>query len=185
MTELENMRNAWRATADALGKEAASESFAHGMRTGRVQTALDSLRGRYRRFVAVSLMSIVMVWLLVLNPGSPFGGGWIFGAVATVFFLTSASIDYWLMRRVGEIDCVRWPVCDVVARARLCRKRHLQSIVVLIPFAFAVIGVMVWTVGADIYTLYGMCFGGAVGLLAGSLVLRRFLRDYRKINDKA
>lgn len=183
MTELENMRNAWRATADALGKEAASESFARGVRFGKTQTALDNLHRRYRRFVAISLMSIVMVWLLVVNPGSPFGGEWVFGLVATVFFLTSASIDYWLMRRVGEIDCVSWPVSEVVARAMLCRRRHLQSIVVLIPFAFVVIGVMVWTVGADIHTLYGMCAGGAGGLLIGSLALRRFLRDYRALNE--
>ena len=163
MTELENMRNAWRATADALGKEAASESFASGVRFGKTQTALDNLQRRYRRFVAISLMSIVMVWLLVVNSGSPFGGKWVFGLVATVFFLTSASIDYWLMRRVG--------------------RRHLQSIVVLIPFAFVVIGVIVWTVGADIHTIYGMCVGGAGGLLIGSLALRRFLRDYRALNE--
>lgn len=152
----------------------------------RKETALERLATRYRRF---STLGMVMVICSV---------GWAFGPIDFVFpnariflsllmmvyFATCSSIDYWFYKGVSSIDCYRMSVSEVIDKALYYKKKHLQSILFLLPFAFIVIGAMAYCLSSDKYILLGMAAGAIFGLLIGYRQYREFMSEYRIISEK-
>ncbi len=92
-------------------------------------------------------------------------------------------MDWWLYYGIGSIDCVRMSVREVSEKAMFYRKRHLQFVMILIPFALILFGWLAYVNSGDIYLLAGMAAGAFFGLAIGLYHLSQFLRDYKTLNS--
>ena len=99
--------------------------------------------------------------------------------VMILYFATCSTIDWWLYRGVSSINCFNMSVSEVVGKAVYYKKKHLQSMLFLIPFAVIVFGVMIYSFKADEYVIYGMIAGVLVGLTIGYRQFREFMEEYK------
>lgn len=175
------MKMTWRDTARGLSASSPSDETLEKIRIGKQSTSLDRLGERYFRFVLLSGTCCILSASFMLLPcPTPYNPIWLtLGFLA--YFLTCAVMDFWLYRGVGSIDCLRMPVSEVINKALYYRKRHLQFILILLPMAFGVVFLIALFNNFDRSILFGMIFGGAIGLAIGSYQLREFMRDYRSI----
>ncbi|MDE6298937.1 MAG: hypothetical protein K2M10_04755 [Muribaculaceae bacterium] len=144
------------------------------------ETALERLAERYRRFSRMGLLMIVM-WILfslshVFTVGGPLK--WIICALMIVYFALCSCIDHWLYKGVSSIDCFTMTVSEVASKALYYRKKHLQSMILLIPFAFLAVGLLAYSFKAEPFMIYGILAGMLVGVALGYNQFRRFMKEY-------
>lgn len=152
------------------------------------QTALESLIERYKRF---SRLGLILAFVTPMNLFFILIRQTNIGVIATVlftifgilFFLLASFMDRWLALGISQIDLSEMSVSDVCRMAFYYRKKHFQCIAILLPLAIIYIGLMAWAFSSQEYTLYGIAIGAVVGLLIGSLQLRKFLDEYRGITE--
>lgn len=158
------------------------------IKKSKKQTTLESLIERYKRFSRLGLILAFvtpMNLFLVLSHQSHIGiiTTILFTIFGVIFFLVASFMDRWLADGISRIDLSEMSVSEVCRLALYYRKKHFQCIAILLPFAFIYIGMMVWAFSSQEYTLYGIAVGAVVGLLIGSLQLRKFLSEYRGITE--
>lgn len=168
----QKIRQDWEKTKATLGNTAADN-----VPDTQRKTALDKLIARYRSFVRMECLCIILIplamyWLFSDN-------GILLPISAAAFFLFAALLDHWLARKLATIDIQRMNVTAVVRTALDCRKRHLQSMVILIPLGVGFIAALAYTTLNETRLLIGMAVGFVVGLAAGIREFRAFMRDYR------
>lgn len=147
-------------------------------------TALQRLARRYRRFSTMAFVFSVCMPTMMFNRFYEGDVRIALTCYATLCFLLCGFIDFRLYRGVSSIDCATMPVAEVLRRAVLYRKRHLQSIVLLFPLAILLIGGMIYFNGIDDrYFIIGLFCGAAVGIAIGLRELLAFLSDYKEITD--
>lgn len=178
----DNIKSAWRDTNNSFEKDKNMMMSFEAIMNGKRSTALDRLQARYLRFVMLALCCVPCSFSFMLPNIIPDGNGkWITIAFG-IYFLICAGMDLWLYHGIGTIDCLRMSVTEVIDKARFYRKRHLQFIMILLPIAFCVLGVMAYSMQNDPEVIYGMIIGGVVGLLIGSRQLFKFMKDYREVS---
>lgn len=169
-----------------LKKEWQKTSFRHTSQeqidnsiNGRL-TSLEKLARRYRRFCIFAICMIPLNVNIIANIFPDESMMWL-ALCYSVCLLSSAVVDFLLYKGIRGINCRTMSVIEVARRALKCRKRHLQSIMVLAPMAFATVGLTAYFATSDSYMIAGIIVGAAVGLILGSLQLREFMRDYREV----
>ncbi len=177
----EDMKSAWRDTTRSLSSESKGIKTADDMRHGTPLTSLERLQKRYRLF-AIAGMTACPTSLIFLNQRIfPHNNGIWLAIAFAVYFITCFTMDWWLYYAIGSIDCVRMSVREVSEKAMFYRKRHLQFVMILIPFALILFGWLAYVNSGDIYLLAGMATGAFFGLAIGLYHLSQFLRDYKNI----
>lgn len=154
------------------------------MYIGRKETALEGLAQRYRRFSRLGLvMAIVSVfWMFSgIQPEIP-SMKYVIAILFVIYFATCSVIDNWLYRGVASINCFTMPVSEVIDRALYYRRKHLQSMILLIPFAIIVLGTLAYSFMSDIYTIYGIIAGFIAGVAIGLRQFHQFMAEYRTIS---
>lgn len=145
------------------------------------KTALQNLARRYRIFSNISLVmvfcSVSMANIRFLEPRFRV---WLTLAFA-VYFLIASVMDRWLYRGISSIDCAAMTVSNVVGKALFYRKRHLQFIVILLPMALCLAGILAWMLTEDVYMLLSIAGGIIAGLAIGLRQLLEFMSDYGRI----
>lgn len=150
--------------------------------TGQHVTALQNLARRYRRFSVVALLCILWVPLTaVSNYTCPMVLKIVWMAISAAFFLTCAIMDNYLYRKISAIDVYNMTVDEVWRMAARCRKRHLQCVAVLLPWALLLVGLLIMMAGADEWAVYAIAGGVCIGLCIGGFQLIRFLNDYQRL----
>ena len=168
----QKIRQDWEKAKTALGN-ASGDNVPDTQR----KTALDKLVARYRSFVRLEGLCIVLI---------PFAMYWLFSdrglllpIYAAAFFIFAAAVDYWLARKLATIDIQQMNVSAVVRTALDCRKRHLQSMILLIPLGIGFIAALAYGALNETRILIGIAVGFVIGLAAGIREFRAFMRDYR------
>ncbi|MDE6007893.1 MAG: hypothetical protein K2G90_01660 [Muribaculaceae bacterium] len=174
----EEIKQTWEEAARKLYCPTPAEF--EDMYRAKKETALESLARRYRRF---SILGIVMVlcsfgWMQTAHFIPEMEMRWKVTVVMMLYFACCAIIDNWLYRGVSSIDCFTMSVSQVAEKALYYRKKHLQSMIVLLPFAVLVVGLMAYSLHANEYMLYGMAAGAVCGLLMGYIQFREFMKEY-------
>lgn len=154
--------------------------------TDRRYTALQKLALHYRRFSNIALLFIPMLPLSLGNVMRHMDAELNWMAIALilfgmVYFLTCSLMDRWLYRGISSIDVAEMPVVEVCRLAFHYRKKHLQFIAILIPFAVIFLGGMVSIFYTDIYLIWGLAIGAVLGLILGIHQFRIFMSEYRDI----
>ena len=178
----DDIRKDWHGTRVNIGHDADS---LNAIMEGKRKTALQSLAQRYRWFSNIAIVAMCCLLLPFYRVASEeigsTAGLWIMVAFA-VIFLVSSVMDRWLYHGVSSIDVTRMPVSEVAEKAHFYRKRHLQFVAVLLPMAFAVLGVLGW-LSDDTFLIAGMATGAIIGFALGLRQLLRFMADYRTLTD--
>lgn len=174
------MKTDWRASLQKINA---------GSGTGkdfdfRRKDSLERLAARYKRFIIIECIAAIGICPFYyrmselfpkITPGLCF--------ILLAYFALCALIDTLLYNAIRNIDCSRMTVEEVIKQSMLCRKRHLQSIMLLLPLAFGLIFYIALCFDADRFALYGVIAGAVTGVLIGINQLLSFLRDYRCTMD--
>lgn len=173
----ENLRETWNQSRDSF-----SDYDNRCDVSLKTHTTLDRLADRYKRFAIVSGLMIIMTpcWIMrLIQATSEFK--LLLVILYAVYFLIAGSIDLWLYGRIKGLDISSAPVKIIIEQTRRCRKVHLRSMIVLIPFAIVVVACTMWAFREEIYAIYGMICGIALGLLLGFLAFQKFMADYKTL----
>ncbi len=177
-----NLAEDWQKLSDHIKRMAVTENRP-GNPIGdlRRKTALQNLARRYRRF-AIMALCVIPASFSFLNSHiySPKFGLWSFIVFNSV--MISASIfDWWLYRQISSISVATMPVIDVVKKAWICRKRHLQFIAIFLPVDLLFVGLLYAASDRNIAFTCGIIAGFVAGLTIGLKNLYRFLADYKEV----
>lgn len=182
----DELKKAWLAMGEILGMQSTQNDNPENLNNKK--TALDNLRDRYRSFWT---MSLIMTFIsLILFPilftkvvifDKPVGV--YLGTAYAIYFLIAFIMDHWLWTCIGKIDPLHMSISQVAEKSMSYRKRHLQFMFILIPIAIALFGFTGYVFSSDIFFLSGMGVGVICGLILGSIQLRRFMNDYRKLSE--
>lgn len=177
----------WRSLEQRIeALEKGNSRTAAGAAVQRTRTALDRLAAKYRKFSILSLaMTFSCTALFMLSEiFTPQSRLWI-TVVSICYFALASTMDYWLSKRIGEIDVLTLPVSEVVQRALTCRRRHHQFMMILIPLCAVVLGLFIWGAGGNIYLIAGMGAGAVIGLAIGLRQYFDFMAQYRILSSAA
>ena len=151
--------------------------------SGRRRTALENLAHRYKRFAIIGLLFVIWAPLTFYNPEIQIDNRLTIIIFSSIYFLTCGLMDLWLYRGIRSIDCASMTIKEVATRALFYRKRHLQFISILLPFAFIWIGILCYNLCDNTAFLWGVGLGALAGFAIGIRQLMKFLNDYRSITE--
>jgi len=179
----EDIKKTWNEAAERIYSPS-SDDFTRMFRS-RKESALERLARKYRRFSFISIFMICYTVIFCLNSDFFTGNADIIMAILfAVFFATASSIDYWLYRGVKSIDCYSMTVEEVVNKAFYYRRRHLQSMILLIPMSLIVLGMMIYFYRPDRYMVAGIISGAIFGGAIGIRQYLDFMSQYRELTKK-
>lgn len=145
------------------------------------KTTLERLANSYQRFSRFGLIFMLIGPLILWNAG--IRSLWVLAGL--IIMMGAASVtDYYLTRSIRAINPSTMQVTEVLERTMRCRKIHLLWVAIALPVIIFWIAATAYMMRADIYFIYGVCFGGLVGLAIGIRVLIKFLADYRELMQK-
>lgn len=149
------------------------------------KTALENLAARYRWFSTFGLVMLLcsFSWLGLRLPISSEGMRMVLTVVMMLYFATCSAIDWWLYRGIRSIDCFTMSVKEVVGKALYYRRKHLQSMMFLLPFAAGILGLLAYSMKSDKYIIIGMVAGALIGLLIGYRQFTLFMNEYNVISE--
>lgn len=183
---MDNLQNDWQNAVINRHGDPDLDIIVNRRRT----TALQSLAKRYRIFSAISAIAIIFIPFVFMRIPTDTAASWATGIFTGIYFLTASVMDSWLASGVSSIDCSTMSVSEVIRRAMLYRKRHLQFMMVLIPMAVILIGGLIYITlndlsvidGADRrYFLFGIVCGALAGVAIGIGQFMQFMRSYRDL----
>lgn len=176
----EQIRETWQEAASRFYAPTPDEFEA--MYRRNKETALEQLARKYKRFSRLGLIMGIMCCCYML-PNMAFPEHlriWITLSFCT-YFLIASAMDYWLYKGVSAIDCFTMTVSDVAEKAMYYKRKHLQFIAMLLPMAFAVIGLIIYAGGGNKYLIAGVLFGALVGGCIGYRQYLDFMGEYKKL----
>lgn len=149
------------------------------------ETALERLAARYKKFsfLGVAMILCSFGWMLQPHLIPDMDNRWRLAVVMMCYFASCAIIDNWLYRGISSIDCYTMTVKEVSEKAMYYRKKHLQSMMVLFPFAVMVVGMIAYTFVSERYMLYGIAAGVFTGFFMGYFQFREFMKEYKILRD--
>lgn len=139
-------------------------------------TALDWLANKYK-WMAIFVAPIGIMTMIV---GRELFGTWICVSYC-LYFLLADLMDIYLYRQIKKIDPATMSVSQVSHMARLCRRRHHQFQLILIPLAIALVSALVYYNLNDANIVVSMAIGGAFGLILGTILYLRMMKRYRTL----
>lgn len=171
----ENTGRNWRDTRFNAPSQGNLDEITNGKRL----TALQRLAQRYKRFTWVALIMFVYCFVFFSSHDFPASmRGWLMGLFG-IYFVIVYAMDSWLYAGISRIDCATMPVGEVSRLALYYRKRHLQFIIILIPMAVALIGLLACSLATNVYFIAGIVCGIIGGLAIAIHQFRNFMADYR------
>lgn len=148
-------------------------------------TALENLAKKYRRFSILGLVMVILSLQFTFNHSLILDGSMRLAiTIAFMFYFgVGSSIDYWLSKGVASINCYTMPVSEVAAKALYYKKIHHRSMMILIPMAIAVLGLMGYAMRSEEWLIIGMVCGVLVGAIVGVRQYLEFMGLYRQLTS--
>lgn len=179
----EEIRKTWQDAATHFYTPAPNEF--EMMYRERKETALEKLANKYKTFSRIGLIMMIMS-CCYLTPNSIFPDHMkIWLGVGFMFYFGLCSVmDYWLYKGVSSIDCYTMSVKEVIDKALYYRKKHHQSMLVLLPLAILLIGMLIYSFEGNEYFIYGVICGVIVGLAIGLRQYFDFMAQYKELTSE-
>ena len=175
---LENLQNDWRSAGRAMRLPDNNNDF-----DNRRRTSLQRLADRYGRFAILAFMFgwAMPLELWNLNRHGEFNFPIWFLIIFVAYFLTASIMDFWLHRGVKSIDVDTMSVETVLSKTMYYKKRHMQFMMVLLPFALVSVLILAILQRGDTPVIIGMGCGFLFGTLFAVYIFRQFMADYRRV----
>ena len=101
-----------------------------------------------------------------------------------IYFITASLIDRWFVKGISKINLAEMTVSEVCRKAYYYRKKHLQSVMLLLPMAIILVGWMVILLSYSKYFIYGVFSGIVIGAIVGIVNFRKFMCEYKDIMEE-
>lgn len=183
MDDINEMKRMWldlNQRFSALEEE--NRSLAQKIVNGKLKTVQEKLIKKYTLFIMLGILMIVYIFLFFLNnPMMIEKYKWITLSYWTAFFLFEISIDLYLRKQLKDIDIYNSSVKEISARATKNWKIHKLAVAIGLPLAFGAIILLGFSMNANKYLFLGMIVGVIIGLSIGLLQLKKFYKNYRRL----
>ncbi|MDE6279078.1 MAG: hypothetical protein K2M05_03815 [Paramuribaculum sp.] len=148
-------------------------------------TALDNLAQKYRRFSILGFVMALLSIQFLINKALILDDSmrYIVTIAFMLYFALASSIDHWLSKGVASINCYTMPVSEVAAKALYYKKIHHRSMIILIPFALALIGLLGYALRSEEWFILGIACGFLVGAIIGVRQYIEFMSLYRRLTS--
>lgn len=180
--DIAQLRKAWQEMGKALGVNPAIEQPEI---LNKMSTALDKLRNRYRFMGIFTLCVTAMMFPLLLTAeyiAEEYR--WAVAFTFVIFLAGMACVDLWLWSGIQRINPLTMSVSEVAHLALHYRKCHIRTVMIALPLALCwMVFIAFATLQSYIQVFWGMACGGAIGLAIGSIILRKFMSDYKKLAE--
>lgn len=144
-------------------------------------SAKEKLLKKYMGFMAVEcIMLVFMTMFFLFNPEVNENYRIISIVYWDIFFLIEFFFDFYLMIRLRKIDIYSSSINEIAKNASRSWKIHKLGIVLGLPLAFGAIFLLALALNTNEFTIFGMFFGGIIGLAIGISQLSKF-REYYKL----
>lgn len=183
---LEDMKKAWRNSAGKIRPSGCGDydRMSQTSMFGR-QTSLQRLSRNYIRFSRLSLFMCFFSFVFIHNEAFPQDGRVLLTILLCVYFATASVMDYWLYLKTSSIDVLTMRVKEVAAIARRCRRRHHLFMLVLLPFALVIFGIIVYFPSRQGNAIWlGAVAGGVAGVALGLRKYLQMMGDYRRLSEE-
>lgn len=181
MTDNE-LKSSWEKLKSSLGKrKEADRTEIRRMIESNRKTHIERLSRRYLIFSRLGLAMAMVNPIFILRSGFFGEYSGLLTILFVLYFATASSLDYWFYKGVGRLDTAMMPVGEIIRLSLYYRKRHFQSIALLLPLAILIIEFMIWTNVGDRIFVAGIISGAIIGIIIGSRQLIEFMDDYRAI----
>ena len=149
-------------------------------------TALENLSKKYRRFSILGLVMALLSIQFLINKALILDDSmrYIVTIAFILYFALASSIDYRLSKGVASIDCYTMSVSEVAAKALYYKKIHHRSMIILIPFALALIGLLGYALRSEEWFVIGIVCGFIVGAIIGVHQYLEFMSLYRQLTSE-
>lgn len=179
--DLNQLRKTWKEMGEALGLNNVDISPAS---LGKMNTALDKLRNRYQRMGIFTLFSVIVMLPILLSAdfiAEEYQWPIVFSYIT--FLSGMACVDFWLKSGVERIDPLTMPVSQVVKMALHYKKCHIRTVMIALPIAICWVGFFIFaTVQYNDSVIWGIACGAVIGGAIGSVILRKFMSDYKNLS---
>lgn len=179
----EDIRKTWQEAGKHL--YAPDPTDFESMYRRKKETALEKLARKYKAFSRLGLIMMVISFCY-FTPHSIFPSDmklWL-GISFIVYFGICSLMDYWLYKGVESIDCYTMTVKEVIDKALYYRKKHHQFMIILIPMAIYIVGLMIYAFNGEEYFLYGIICGFLVGAAIGIKQYMEFMAQYKDLTSE-
>ncbi len=178
--EFEEMKRIWNDSFSRLDSQQQTEILT-SVQSSRRSTALQDLSKRYLRFACLSGVMTVLSLAYFTSALIPESMRYTTGIAFAVYFCIACVMDLYLYREVSSINLAADTVDSVIRQSIRCRKLHLTFILILLPLAFSMIGLLIYTFDAERYMVLGIIAGFIVGALMGIRQFRKFMAEYKEL----
>lgn len=178
-----DMKTMWMELNNRLSSlEDVNRKLSQDVRNSRFKSSLEGLASRYRRFIFIGLLMAIVIPLTILhNPLTVEKYRYVTVFYWSFFFLFEASIDYFLMIRLKEMDIYKQSVTEIAKKAAQNWKFHKIAIAIGMPLAVGAIVLFALVMNANSFTLLGMLVGLVIGAIIGINQLLKFKKDYKEL----
>lgn len=182
---LNELKEMWNELNNRLSRleEATIEE---GRRVSRenIRSAQEDLAMTYKRFTIIGFTMAAIMPIMFGVPDSIFNYPTMTYRVIVslsmcAYFLTCALMDFYLFRRVNDMDLAVMPVSVIRETALRLKKKHHIFMMILIPIAICVLFLMTYPIISEIWI--AVLVGAVVGLAIGLSMYFKMMNDYKQI----
>ena len=185
MDDTRELKDLWKQMNERLwALEQENKRMAFNIQRSNYKSAREKLITKYKRMIVIEIIILVVMSFRLFDSmvderlRIPTLIYWI------VFFLIEISIDIYLMQKTKEIDIYKDSIHEIAQKARRNWKIHKAAIFIGLPLAIGFIILYALSLHANIYIVYGIFAGAVLGLILGVSILRKFIKDYRDLQDE-
>lgn len=153
------------------------------------RSALERLISQYGRISCVcgllSVLYLATALLAIIKPdaGDNINAGlsWWVQIYLCVFLFAAFLYDRIIISRLRTINLWEMSVMQVSRIATSCRRLHHRWIIGAIPVVILFLILLYFDVRENEYLVNGMFVGAFAGMIIGSFIYRRIMREYRQL----
>ena len=191
--ELDDLKSNWKSVNERLAmlekKVAEQERRSRDELNYHHRSALEKLIGQYRRMsflcLLLGVLYLVNGSLTLAVPNFEHGisavMSWWLQLYMSLFLIVAAVYDRMIISRLRTIRIWEMSVMQVSNIATHCRRLHHRWMMGAIPVAILFLILLYIDARGDQFFVKGMILGGIVGMVAGTFIYRRMMREYRRL----
>lgn len=150
----------------------------------KLSSSKEQLTAIYRRLFIMGCFFAILFPSLILTHAMDYPDTvmryYAAGAFA-VFFITTAVMDCNQFNSISDMNLNTMSITEVAARARTLKRRHHIYQLILVPLAIVTLTLFTIPLASDRYTIYGIIFGGIVGMALGLRLYLKIMRGYKNL----
>ena len=185
MNNIDDMMAMWKEMDNKLSSLVEeNRMLANEIKKNKVRSNQEKLGRKYRAFIIMEAVCIPLIFLLLgVNPEVVEKYRWPTLIYFVCFFLLEICIDGYLLCKLNNIDIYNESIVEISRKAKANWKTHKIAVLIGIPIAIGAVVLFCLAMGGNEAPIYGIFFGGAIGLGIGLNEFFKFMKNYKEMSS--